>query len=331
MKKLLALILGLSMAMATLTSCGSGGASGSSDTSASLESVEKEKNYTVTFKQIGEEDVTLTVKEGDAVATADIPTPKAKEGYTVTWKATDIAKLSNVTGNIVVEAVLEANTYKITFVVGEGVTYPESKDVIYNADYTLADPVRAGYTFSGWLDAEGKTVSKSGKWMTAENVTLTAKWDEVQVEKVKVTFMQAGQEPIEYEIVKGTEFTETTPATQPKTGYTVNWNETDLAKLSGAINENVTINATETANEYTVTFVDEKGVVKTPITVTYNEAYDFTPSQAPDGYHFKGFTKDGEAFAYSGTNWLIADDVELTVVWEKDAEDDSDGNWTKNY
>ena len=144
--------------------------------------------------------------------------------------------------------------------------------------------------------------------------------------------MQAGQEPIEYEIVKGTEFTETTPATQPKMGYTVTWNETDLAKLSGAINENVTITATETAKVYNVTFVDAENIVTEPTTVTYNEAYDFTPNQAPTGYHFKGFTKGGAEFtAYSGTNWTIDEDVELTVVWEKDAEPNSDGEWTKNY
>ena len=187
MKKLLALILGLSMAMATCASCSFlGGDSGNGDSSTSLESVEQEKTYTVTFKQIGEADVIIKVKEGESVAMADIPTPKAKEGYTVTWKATDVTKLTNIKENIVVEADLKANTYTITFNVGEDVTYP-AKQVIYNSDYAFVDPVRTDYTFSCWLDAEGNVFAKTGKWMIASDVTLTAKWDAVQAETVTVT------------------------------------------------------------------------------------------------------------------------------------------------
>lgn len=336
MKKLLALILGLSMAMATCASCSFlGGDSGNGDSSTSLESVEQEKTYTVTFKQIGEADVIIKVKEGESVAMADIPTPKAKEGYTVTWKATDVTKLTNIKENIVVEADLKANTYTITFDVGEDVTYIKTKDIIYNSDYAFADPTWEGYTFSCWLDENGKTVNKNGKWTIASDVTLTAKWDAVQAETVTVTFAQDGQAPIVYEIVKGSTFAETIPEIVGKTGYEVTWNTTDLAKLDGAINENVTINVTEKVKTYTVRFVDDKGIVTEPVTVTYGEAYDFTPNSAPEGYHFKGFTKDGAAFnAYSGTNWSLDEsNITLTVVWEKDVveEDSDDGNWTKNY
>ena len=315
MKKLLALILGLSMAMATCTSCSLLGGSGNTSNSSVSAGEVEEKSYTVTFRQMGEADVTMTVKEGDALT--DIPTPKAKEGYTVMWKATDIAKLSSVKSNVVVEAVFEANTYTITFVAGEGVTYLENKKVIYNSDYSLADPTREGYTFSCWLDEEGNAVAKTGKWMTAKNVTLTAQWEAVQAEMVTVTFVQAGKTPVVREVEKGTACTDI-PNVVEETGYTIVWDADALAAL-GNVTTNVTVNAVKTAKVYNVTFVDAEGIVTEPTTVTYNDAYDFTPNQAPTGYHFKGFTKGGETFtAYSGTNWNIAEDVELTVVWEAD-------------
>ena len=113
MKKLLMLILSLSMATVAFTSCGLFGQapeSSSPATSVPTESVAPEKNeYTVTFQQAGEADKTVTVKEGEAVAEADIPAPAQKDGYTTVWKAEDLAKLTNVTGNVTVTAVATAN------------------------------------------------------------------------------------------------------------------------------------------------------------------------------------------------------------------------------
>lgn len=312
MKKLLMLILSLAMATAALTSCGLFDiAEESSSPSASSIETPIEKTYKVTFKQMGEEDVIKEVKEGESLAGNDIPAPKAKTGYTVTWKAADLEKLTNINANVVVEAVLEANTYTITYD-AQGGSCPSTQKVVYDSDIVLATPELAGNKFICWLDADGKTVS-NGKWTVASDVTLTAKWEEVKVETVTVTFVQAGQEPITRTIEKGTACTDI-PEVKSKTGYTIKWNEEELAKLA-SVTGNVTVNAVETANKYKVTFVDAKNVVTQEVEVTYDAAYDLTPASAPTGYHFDYFTKGGEKFAASNTEWKIANDVELTVVW----------------
>ena len=55
-------------------------------------------------------------------------------------------------------------------------------NVAYNEAVTLFSPVRAGYVFDGWFDADDNKVGMGGYAYTVTNdVTLTAKWSQYSV------------------------------------------------------------------------------------------------------------------------------------------------------
>ena len=265
--------------------------------------------YTVTFKQDGQTDKTYTnVEEGSTFT--EIPETENKVGYTVEWDEEDLAALTNISGNVIVEAVETANTYTITYDAGDGTVNPATQEVVYDSTPTLAIPTLDGYTFTGWT-YNGNAVL--GKWTIAENVTLVSGWTK-NLEKFTITFRQNGQTDKVYtDIVEGSTFTDI-PKTADKEGYTVEWEETDLSALTN-ISSNVIVEAVETANIYTITYDAGDGVV-TP--ATQDVEYDSTPTLATptlDGYTFTGWTYNGNAV--SG-KWTIADNVTLVAGWVKD-------------
>ena len=268
--------------------------------------------YTVTFKQAGVTDVTVQVEEGTAVPADKIPTINAKTGYTVVWDTTK--DLTNVTADMTVNAVETANTYTITYDVNGGnALTSNTQEVTYDAAYTLATPTYDGYTFTCWT-YNGNVVTSGAKWAIADNVTLVAQWTALY----SVTFVQEGQPMQTFTVEDGDMFDKSLiPNVVAKTGYTVNWNAEDLAKLDAPITGAVKVNAVETANKYTITYNVNGGDALTANTqeVTYDADYTLvTPTY--DGYTFKGWKNNGNAMAATG-KWTIADNVTLVAEWEK--------------
>ena len=269
---------------------------------------EKIPTYTVTFVQAGQQNKVYENVERGSEFTS-IPECVEKKGYTVKWKDTDLAKLANVTGNVTVNAEENPNTYKITYDAGDGVVTPTYQDVLYDSTPTHPTPTLDKHEFTGWYY---KGVAVSGKWAIAEEVTLTAGWIE-EKELFTVTFVQAGQKDKVFEnVLEGSAFTNI-PECVEKTGYTVNWKDTDLAKLAN-VTGNVTVNAEENPNTYKVNYDAGDGVV----TPTYQDVlYDSTPTHPTptlDRYEFTGWYYQG--VAVSG-KWTIAEEVTLVAGWAK--------------
>lgn len=132
--------------------------------------------YTVTFKQEGESDVVKSIEEGKTLT--DIPTPKAVTGYTVEWEDKD---LSNIKSNIIVNAVKTPNSYTITFELNNADASLESETlaVTYDAEFTLPTPqVHGTKQFTKWVIKGTETEFTSGVYRIADNLTLTAVYDE---------------------------------------------------------------------------------------------------------------------------------------------------------
>ncbi|MBQ8308621.1 MAG: hypothetical protein IJX96_02180 [Clostridia bacterium] len=137
--------------------------------------------YTVTFRQDGESDVTVRVESGKGVAEADIPTLRAKFGHTATWETVD---LTNVTQDIVVNAVYTPKTYKITLVWNLPSDVPETAvtkteiEVKYNEAFVL--PSYGGVSGDGWKIDYWKTAEGekffSGNYPLVSDITLYAEW-----------------------------------------------------------------------------------------------------------------------------------------------------------
>jgi uncharacterized repeat protein (TIGR02543 family) len=103
--------------------------------------------------------------------------------------ATTLNQFEALKANTQYDALWEANTYNITYVVGDGVTMPANYPTTYTIEgVTLPQPTKAGYTFQGWT-AAATANGRTGNWETTKtynetteitslygDVTLTAVW-----------------------------------------------------------------------------------------------------------------------------------------------------------
>ncbi len=328
MKKLLFLLLGLTLSAGVMVACRDKGTDEESSSlaptvssesvlessSESSSSEEKEIWYNVTFLQEGETIIVKQVMKGETLT--QVPATKEKVGYTVQWDRTDF---TNITADITVKAVATANTYKITYNAGEGATVtPAEQTVTYDAvPGTFATPTKEGYTFSGW-QYDGKNVLASEAWKIASDVTFTATWAEIKADVCTVTFAQAGCNAVVKEVVKGTALTDIPAiAVLPEDeGYTVTW---DIAEgqLTN-ITENITISSKRTGKEYTLTF-DQAGCeeMKVVFGSKIGSGEKKLPTPTKEGYSFLGWAYEGTTtYVSDGTVWSVASNKKLEAKWE---------------
>ncbi len=291
MKKIIYLLLALLLSVSLFAACGE-------PETPPTPPVE----YTVTFKQDGQEDVVKKVTSGSALT--DIPTPVAKEGYTIVWETVD---LSNVTKNVTVKAVATANEYTITMENGEET---ETLKVTYDSSYTISYvPTKSGYEFIGWQNKQDSedTISTTGVWTRTSDVTVVPVWSVISYD---VTFKQAGQADVVKTVEFGTPLTDI-PTPVAKTGYDIAWDVTDFSNIT----DDLTVNAVETAKTYTLTVED--GTTPSPaITVTFDAGYTITQTPTKAGYDFGGWKNkaDNQPVAVTGT-WAIDGNVTVVPIW----------------
>ena len=136
--------------------------------------------------------------------------------------------------------------------------------------------------------------------------------NETKKEYVTVTFKQEGKADVVKSVEKGTTLTDI-PTPAAKTGYTVAWDKTDFRNIT----ENTVVNAVETVKTYTIKFEGNIGALaKTPMTVTYGEAYELPTAKSEEGT-FNGWTYKGADFAMEGT-WTMdveGDEIVLAAKW----------------
>ena len=132
--------------------------------------------YTITYKVDGEVYKTYSFKCDETIA-VDVTAP-TKVGSTFGgWDKTLPATMP--AENLVLNAIWGINNYSIKFM--DGTTVLSEDTLAYGAAVTApAAPTKEGFTFAGWVDAEG-TAATIPATMPAANVTLYASWDEVIV------------------------------------------------------------------------------------------------------------------------------------------------------
>lgn len=283
----------------------------------------EKETYTVTFRQRGQADIVKVVDEGYSLT--DIPDPAAKMGYTVVWEDVN---LTNIKDHIIVNAIETANSYTITYDANGGTPSVGTQTVVYDSTVTLATATREGYELRAWtLTEEGGSAVLDGVWKIAENVKLVANW--VEKGEYTVTFRQNGETLKIITLTEGTTLSEAdVPTPKAKVGYTVAWNEEQLAAALAATEGNLTVDAVETVKTYTVTLEKTKNSTETK-EVTYGEAYDFgKPYRA--GYTFNGWFMNGTKIESKGT-WTYDVDSTVTIKAEWTENVDDEDGWTANY
>ncbi|MBQ7913170.1 MAG: InlB B-repeat-containing protein [Clostridia bacterium] len=125
-----------------------------------------------------------------------------------------------------------------------------------------------------------------------------------------VTFKQYNQPDVVRTVEAGESLTDI-PTPAERTGYTVQWGTVDLTNIT----KNITVEAVETPNVYTITYDAGEGDVATKEQeVTFDCPYTLAVPERED-YIFQGWTYNGNA-VLSGDKWTIAEDVTLVASWK---------------
>ncbi len=137
--------------------------------------------HTLTFKQEGFADVTLTVNDLENI-TARIPEPQKVTGYDIVWVWGD-KDYTSVTDSWTITAQKTAIKYTITYInsgtsVENTTTYTvEDEDILLNIPEN-----GKGMVFDGWYDENEKLI-ESIDTATASDRTITAKWIMFRIEQ----------------------------------------------------------------------------------------------------------------------------------------------------
>lgn len=226
-------------------------------------------SYTVTYVADGKTFKTETYAYGAAVTPiAEVP---SKTGYTFKgWTAIPSTMPAN---NVTVTANFEVNKWTITYTV-DGATYKTVSDVAYGTAITPeSQPVKEGYTFSGWQNVPAT--------MPDNNVTISGTFS---INSYKVTYTVDGK-AYETQTYKYGEAI-TVVAEPKKEGYTFSgWGEVP-AKMGAA---DVTIAGTFTANDYTITYKIDGEVYKTEVYACDADVKVLAAPEAKTGYTFSGW------------------------------------------
>ena len=243
-------------------------------------------SYKLVYMVDGEEYKSVQVTYGAAI------TPEAepiKEGYT--FSGWDDIPASMPAKDVTVKGSFTINEYKLIYIV-DGKEY-KSVQVKYGAAITPeAEPIKEGYTFSGW--------DKIPTTMPAQNLKVTGFFT---INNYKLIYIVDGEEYKTVNVVYGASIT--AEAAPSKEGYSFSgWGEMP-AKMPA---NDVTVTGSFTINKYTLAYVVDGEQYKS-VQVSYGTT--ITPEAEPtkEGYTFSGWSLIPET--------MPAKDVTITGVFTK--------------
>lgn len=294
--------------------------------------------YTLQFKT-GEGTSVSPIKGnyGDKIS---VPKDPTRTGYIFKYWSENGKKVDKLPTTMPAEshiytAIWEQETYQITYDLNGGsMKSGEKNPTTYNVDTTvfkLKNPVRAGYTFTGWSGTQitGVSDNVSVKQGSTDNRTYKANWRE---NIYQITFILSGTEAKGSMAAKTVNYTEN--VTLPKCGFTCKghsfkrWYTVDkkgkktyysdrqkVSKLTDVNGGVVTLYPEWEANVYNVTFDYGDGRAKTVRKTKYGDKYQFPSDPTRYGWEFKGWKKEGAntAFDMSTKELQLQDAKNITL------------------
>ncbi len=268
--------------------------------------------YAITYQA---ENGTILVNGDTAPATISYGTtvtftPSPNEGYEfVSWSLggttfTTEELSCEINGETTIIATFALKTYQVAVVIdGETTTYTASHGV----PMSLSTPMKAGYTFNGWV-ISGNGVISDGELIATGDVTVTAQFTAIEYTVTVIVDDTTNTYTKYYE--------DTVTLEEPaKTGYTFNgWDISGNGEITEGVLTvygDVTVTAQFTAIEYTVT------VIVDGTTNTYTRYYEATVTleePAKTGYTFDGWYVDGELLSSeSSYEYKVTGNVTITA------------------
>lgn len=276
----------------------------------------------------------------------DVPQDPEKDGYTFAgWADVNIAEpaesdiitpeaLAATTmpmKDVSYKAVFVINKYNATFDAGEDAAFPndddddtrrETVEVTFDDAIALPEnPVKEGYTFTGWVDENGNAPGK----MPAEDAAYTATW---KVNQYTLVYVADGKELYSGEVDFGSLVADKAPAADAvaKTGYDfIGWSGTPAYAADTTMPANtVTYYAVYEVKAYDAVFNAGEGTFveagadgddKTEtVSTNYGEAIAVPELNDREGYVFDGWY-DSEGNKATIPNVMPAEGLEYTAKW----------------
>lgn len=237
----------------------------------------------------------------------NVPANPTREGYSFSGWDKQIP-VTMPAEDMVITASWSINSYKITFITNsEESAAIEPIETEYGADlsgYTIADPVRTGYTFTGWSPALPATMPAGGLTLTAQwKANLYAiSWDmngdgDMDDEVDEITEEAYDSVPVHADGVK--------PATAEYTYVFKRW-DPKVTAVNGAATYTALFE--EIPNEYTITFDSNGGSEVETVTYAYGTAVTAPAQPTRAGYTFEGWDALPET--------MPAENVTVVAQWK---------------
>ena len=264
------------------------------------------------FAETEDEVITLDLFYG---ATVSAPANPTKTGYD--FAGWDKAVVNKAIEDATYKAQWTAIEYSVSFDTDGGNEIDPITGIYGDEIEAPANPKKEGYTFTGWVDAEGNAAEIPAT-MPAEDVDLKATWEinkyDITIEADGGILADGNATYTATDVDYATDLAAYgVPMAAPtKEGYTfAGWvdAEDNAAEIPATMPAaDVTIKATWTANEYTITFDTDGGSEIAPITGEYGDAITAPAAPTKEGHTFAGW--DGEIPAT-----IPAKDVVIKAEW----------------
>ena len=248
-------------------------------------------------------------------------------GSNGTTPQTDVGIAQGSTGNLHFEANWTANGYKILYTGVEGAdvsTFPTKH--VFGTDTAIPNPTKTGYGFAGWKvngSAAARDLTLSGTAYTAD-IALEATWtaNEFTITYSGVEGADVSTFPTKHVFGKDTAIPNPTKTGYGFAGWKVNGSAAarDLTLSGTAYTADIALEATWTANEFTITYSGVEGADVSTFPTKHVFGKDTAiPNPTKMGYGFVGWKVNGSAAArdltLSGTAYTA--DIALEATWTK--------------
>lgn len=248
----------------------------------------------------------------------EAPLPE-KEGYTFDGWFTDAALTNPYVfstmppQNFTLYAKWNINAYTITFESYGGTTYNQIIKIYNTSMPVIEDPVKEGYTFTGWFLDESFTNVYAYTRMPAKDITLYARWHN------SITFDSNGGSLVST-ITRASGSAVNEPSDPIKLGHTfIGWYEDmDLTipyVFSTMPIPNITVYAKWEVNQYIIGFEPNGGDYVETITQDFGTEL-ILPTPARTGYSFIGWYKDAVLSQAVDFTTVQASNMVLYAQWE---------------
>ena len=259
--------------------------------------------------------------------------PTIRTGYAFAqWSdgKTDNPYTMAVTGAVSLTAQTQIETYTIDYELNGGAleagkTNPATY-TLETASFRLEEPTRAGYTFAGWTGSNGTTPQTDvgiAQGSTG-NLHFEANWtaNSYKILYTGVEGADVSTFPTKHVFGKDTAIPNPTKTDYSFAGWKVNGSAAarDLTLSGTAYTADITLEATWTANEFTITYSGVEGadVSKFPTKHVFGKDTAI-PNPTKTGYGFAGWKVNGSAavrdLTLSGTAYTA--DIALEATWTK--------------